>query len=328
MEKKDKGDINMILSVSRRTDIPSYYSEWFMNRLKAGYVLTRNPMNASQISRLKLSPEVIDCIVFWTKDPSPLMDKLTLIGEMGYRFYIQFTLTPYGRELEKNLRSKEEIIDTFIRLSQEIGKEKVLWRYDPIILNDLFTISYHREKFEELCNRLKDFTDICAISFVDLYPKLKHKINKIPNNSLSTHNLLREISDEEIQELAGILSEIGRQYGIELRACSERINLEPYGVRAASCIDQATIEKICGYPIDGKADKNQRPYCGCIQSIDIGVYNTCRNGCLYCYANHSDTSVDKNYRSHDPASEILIGTVNPYDKVTDKEMKLLKNDKK
>lgn len=124
----------MILSASRRTDIPCYYSEWFINRLKAGYVFTRNPMNHAQISRINLSPDIVDCIVFWTKDPANMLDRLHILDEIGYKYYFQFTLTPYGKEIECSLREKSQIIETFIKLSETIGKDKVLWRYDPIIL--------------------------------------------------------------------------------------------------------------------------------------------------------------------------------------------------
>jgi hypothetical protein len=303
----------MILSASRRTDIPAYYSDWFLNRLKEGYVLARNPMNSSQISRIRLSPEVIDCIVFWTKDPLPMIDKLPLFEEMGYRHYFQFTLTPYGKEVERNLRDKEDLLDTFRQLSDRIGSEKVLWRYDPIILNDSFDAMYHIEHFETLCSKLKGYTKRCTISFVDLYHKIKSDI-------------IRDISEQDMQQLAGIMSEIGSKYGLELMSCCEKLDLSRYGIHPASCIDKATVEQVCGYSIDAKADTNQRTGCGCIQSIDIGVYNTCRNGCIYCYANYSEASVMKNFLSHNPQSELLTGNVREDERIKDREMRSLRND--
>ncbi len=309
----------MIISASRRTDIPSYYSEWFLNRLRAGYVLTRNPMNYSQVSRIRLSPEVIDCIVFWTKDPYPMMDKLPLLDQMGYRYYFQFTLTPYGRDMEHNLRDKNDILKTFRKLSETIGRERVLWRYDPVILNDNLTISYHQEKLEYLCSQLKDCTEVCTISFVDLYRKLKKRND--PSNAAH----IREIAEEEMGRLAAAFAEAGRRHGITIKSCCEQMDLRGYGIYPGSCIDKAAIDKICGYSIDSRADTSQRPGCGCIQSIDIGVYNTCKNGCSYCYANYSENSVTRNYLSHNPESEILIGTVKEADRVTDREMKLLRS---
>lgn len=306
----------MIISASRRTDIPAHYSEWLMNRLQAGYVLTRNPMNHAQVGKILLSPELIDCIVFWTKDPANMLDKLPLLDAMGYQYYFQFTLTPYGKDIEQNLRDKNEIIKTFIRLSQQIGKNKVLWRYDPIILNDMLLIDYHKKMFEDLCKKLSGYTNICTISFVDVYSKL---------NKTVTNNLIREITEQEMIQLAIQFSKIGQKYGIQLRACSEKMDLSSYGIFPASCIDKKTIETICGCAIDSKLNANQRNGCGCFPSIDIGAYNSCQNGCLYCYANFSRSAVEKNCLRHNPCADILIGSVRTDEKITEKKMISLKS---
>jgi hypothetical protein len=290
----------MILSASRRTDIPAYFSDWFINRLNAGYALTRNPINHSQVSKVLLEPGKIDCIVFWTKDPTNMMDKLKILDDMGYHYYFQFTLTPYDKEIEKNLRVKEKIIDTFQILSRQIGKDKVLWRYDPILLNDEITVSYHRDKFEDLCNKLQGYTNSCTISFVDVYTKLNRSVK---------NKVIREITTSEMEQLAFDFSSIGKKYQIEIKACSEKMDLQPFGIKPAACIDKELVERVCGYPITVKNDPNQRPGCGCVQSVDIGVYNTCRNGCIYCYANHSEASIKQNCANHDPTSELLIGSV-------------------
>lgn len=290
----------MILSVSRRTDIPCYYSEWFMNRLKAGYVMTKNPMNPSQVRRIDLSPQLIDCIVFWTKDPLNIMDKLPQLDAMGYHYYFQFTLTPYGKDIEGNLRGKDEIAETFRQLSLRIGKDKVLWRYDPIILNNEITAEYHRENFEQLCCKLHGYTNTCTISFADIYKKLSRNVKE---------HILRPIAEEQMHELAAIFSGIGNRYEIKLRACCENVDLSDDGILQASCIDKEIVEQICGHEIMANRDISQRLGCGCYQSVDVGVYNTCRNGCVYCYANHSDASIDKNMSLHNPNSDILIGTI-------------------
>lgn len=283
----------MILSVSRRTDIPAFYSKWFINRLRSGYLLTRNPFNPAQIRRVDLSPENIDCIVFWTKDPAPLLSALDEIDEMRYRYYFQFTLTPYNRDIERNLRPKEEIIETFISLSNRLGRNRIFWRYDPIILNDSLTTDYHVRHFMGLCERLCAYTNNVTISFVDLYHKLKTP-------------LLREIAVEEIAEVSTAFANIAGQYGISVRACCEQIDLSRYGIHPASCIDRETVEALCGHPVAAKPDKNQRPGCGCISSVDVGVYNTCKNGCVYCYANYSSASVAANSKRHNPMGDFLI----------------------
>jgi hypothetical protein len=290
----------MILSASRRTDLPGYYSEWFFNRLKEGYALYRNPMNHAQICRVDLSVENIDGIVFWTKDPSPMMDQLELLDQMGYAYYYQFTLTPYGKEIEPYLRDKRDILDTFRQLSDRLGKNRVLWRYDPIILNDSFTLDYHKKQFAYLCKELTGYTDICTISFVDRYNKLSKKVKE---------QVIREITAEEMHYLAAELVRIAKPYRIELRACCETIDLSEDGIISAACINKEIMERACGHSITAKKDKSQRSGCGCVQSVDIGAYNTCRNGCVYCYANHSETSISKNLEKHDPKSPMLIGNI-------------------
>jgi len=292
----------MILSASRRTDIPAYYSEWFINRLKAGYVLVRNPMNLTQVSRINISPDFVDCIVFWTKDPQNMLDKLDIIDRAGYKYYFQFTLTPYDKTVEKGLREKEEIINTFCSLSEIIGNDRVVWRYDPIILNDMFDFSYHKEQYSILCSKLGKYTNQCIISFVDLYPKLRTDI-------------IREISTDEMIEVGQMFSSVAKDYGITLKACCEDSFLFEYGIGQANCIDKALIESICGYSLDLKRDRNQRKACGCFESIDIGAYNTCKNGCVYCYANYSPVSVDRNLKRHDPDGEFLIGQTGENDKI-------------
>lgn len=293
----------MILSASRRTDIPAYYSEWLINRLHAGYVLTRNPMNHARVSKIILSPGNIDCIVFWTKDPLNMLDKLDIIDKLGYRYYFQFTLTPYDKSVEKGLRDKDEIIKTFRELSERIGKNRVIWRYDPIIINDKYDFSFHKEQFTRLCGELGRYTKQCIISFVDIYPKLKTEI-------------LREISTDEMIELGEMMSSTAKEFGITVKACCEEPFLRQCGIEQASCIDKALIESICGYSLNIKRDRNQRKSCGCYESVDIGTYNTCKNGCVYCYANYSQVSVNRNYERHNPQGELLIGQIRDNDKIT------------
>lgn len=299
----------MILSASRRTDIPAYYSDWLLNRLHAGFVLTRNPMNHAQVSKIMLNPDVVDCIVFWTKDPLNMMNKLDAIDRPGYKYYFQFTLTPYGKSVEKGLRDKEEIIKTFCELSDRIGKDKVVWRYDPIIMNDMFDFNYHKEQFTRICSKLGKYTKQCVISFVDMYPKLKTGI-------------LREISTDEMIELGKMISSVAKDFGITVKACCEKSFLYEFGIEQAHCIDRVLIESICGYSLNVKKDKNQRDSCGCFESIDIGAYNTCGNGCVYCYANYSDVSVHNNIKRHNSKGELLIGEVGDNDKITIKNMKI------
>ena len=261
----------MILSVSRRTDIPAFYSNWFFNRIKQGFLLVRNPMNAHQVSRVVLNPEVIDCIVFWTKNPRPMLRRLEELKE--YKYYFQFTLNSYDKSLEPNVPRKKYLINTFKELSEKIGKEKVIWRYDPIILTDIFTKEYHYKWFEYLAKELCNYTNKCVISFLDLYKKTERNlkgIKVIPLNKI------------DMEEIAAKISSIASKYNLIIETCSEKIELDKFGINHGKCIDDRLICKILGCNFNIDKDPNQRQICGCVKSIDIGAYNTCKHECLYC----------------------------------------------
>ena len=300
----------MIISASRRTDIPTYYSNWFLNRIKAGYVYVRNPMNAHQISKISLSPEVVDGIVFWTKNPIPMLSKLDALRD--YVYYFQFTLNSYGIDVEKNIPSKNDVIlPAFQKLSDLIGPERVIWRYDPIFLSETYTMDYHIRYFEKLAKRLSQYTRKCTISFLDFYRNTEKNIAALSPSSFST---------EQQEQLAKCIAEIAHSYGLRIDTCAEGIELQKYGIEHARCIDDRLFEQLIQCPLSVKKDKNQRLECGCIESLDIGAYNTCRNGCRYCYANFSEKAVGTNSGKHNPDSPLLIGEVGPEDKITERKM--------
>ena len=306
----------MILSVSRRTDIPSFYSEWFFNRIKEGFLYVRNPMNPQQVSRIALSPEVVDCIVFWTKNPEPMLARMDELKE--YRYYFQFTLTSYGRDIEANVPHKRDcMIPIFRILSDKIGMEKMVWRYDPILLTDKYTIEYHCKAFEQIANSLRGYTKRCVMSFVDSYSKIQ--------KSMKTVNA-RLLTVEEMKTLAKAFAQIAKENDMEIATCAEQIDLSEYGIGHSSCIDKGLIEEIIGSPITVKKDKNQRAECGCVESIDDGTYNTCRNGCRYCYANYSMESVMTNAKKYDVNSALLCGLVHKEDKITIRKVSSLRDE--
>lgn len=299
----------MIISASRRTDIPTYYSEWFFNRLREGYVLVRNPMNARQISRISLSPEAVDGIVFWTKNPVPMLSRL---GELEpYPYYFQFTLTAYGRDVEPNLPGKNGVlIPAFQELSRMAGRERVVWRYDPIFLSDRYTVEYHCRYFRVLAAKLGEYTEKCTVSFLDFY-------RSTARNMRSLH--IREMTAAQQREMMERFSEIAGEYGLYIDTCSEAISLEDLGVSHASCVDRERLERIGGYRLNVGRDRNQREECGCAASVDIGAYDTCGNGCLYCYATDSPPRAAERVRAHRPDSPILFGTVGPEDVIRERE---------
>ena len=299
----------MIISASRRTDIPTYYSEWFFNRLREGYVLVRNPMNARQISRISLSPEAVDGIVFWTKNPVPMLSRL---GELEpYPYYFQFTLTAYGRDVEPNLPGKNGVlIPAFQELSRMAGRERVVWRYDPIFLSDRYTVEYHCRYFRVLAAKLGEYTEKCTVSFLDFYRSTARNMRSLR---------IREMTAAQQREMMERFSEIAGEYGLYIDTCSEAISLEDLGISHASCVDRERLERIGGYRLNVGRDRNQRKECGCAASVDIGAYDTCGNGCLYCYATDSPPRAAERVRAHRPDSPILFGTVGPEDVIRERE---------
>ncbi len=304
----------MILSVSRRTDIPNYYSDWFFNRIKAGFLYVRNPMNPHQISRINISPEVVDCIVFWTKNPANMLDKLELLRD--YQYYFQFTLTGYGKDIEPGLPDKRtELIPIFRELSERIGKEKVIWRYDPIFLNDRYTMEYHLKAFEEIAASLAGFTEKVIISFIDIYAKMERKAKGLG---------IRALTENEMREMAVQMARIASKYHLAIESCAEHIDLSKEGIAHGHCIDRELIERIVGCKLTGGKDKNQRAACGCFESIEVGNYNTCLNGCMYCYANFSEEKVRGNLAVYDKEAEMLCGQIGMEDKVTERKVRSFK----
>lgn len=304
----------MILSVSRRTDIPNYYSEWFFNRLKEGFLYVRNPMNFHQISEIKISPDVVDCIVFWTKNPLPMMERLDELE--AYNYYFQFTLTGYGNDVERNLPNKKtSVIPIFQELSNRIGKEKVVWRYDPIFFSNRYNAKYHLKAFRSIAEALSGYTEKCVISFLDIYPKNKKNMDDL---------LSYDLSDSELREFAKELSNIAKENHIKIGSCAEKVDLDEYGIIHNSCIDKELIEKIIGCKLKINKDKNQRIECGCVESVEVGTYNTCKNGCVYCYANYSAKSVESNFQKYDPLSPLLCGHIEKDDKISTRKVVSLK----
>jgi len=300
----------MIISASRRTDIPAYYSEWFVNRIKEEFLYVRNPMNYHQVGKISLSPSVVDGIVFWTKNPIPLMKKLDALKE--YPYYFQFTLTAYGKDIEPGLPSKnKDLIPAFCELSKMIGKEKIVWRYDPIFINDTYSVEYHKRYFKTLALKLGAYTEKCTISFLDMYKNTERNIRPLG---------IRVPTYEEQIDIIKAFASIAEEYGFCLDTCAEEVDLSEYGIKHACCIDKERFEKIGKYRLEAKKDPNQRAVCGCISSIDIGTYNTCKNGCVYCYANYSKNTVNSRTRCHDPHSPLLFGKVGEDDVIKERKM--------
>lgn len=305
----------MIISASRRTDIPAFYSEWFFNRIREKYVLVPNPFNPKMVSKVSLDPSVVDCIVFWTKNPLPMIDKLDRLHD--YKYYFQFTLNPYGKDIENNLPSVSRRIDIFKRLADKVGIEKVIWRYDPILTNEKYNVDFHKEAFAEIAFGLKDHTQRCMLGFIDHYQHIRQTVREYNINPLRK---------EEIDQMALSFKDTIENYSIHLDTCTVKVDLSSMGIPSGMCIDKELIEKIAGYRIAAKKDKNQRHICQCVESIDIGTYESCLNGCIYCYAIRVNYNTALyNRQRHDKSSPLLIGTVQEDMIIKNREMKLLRD---
>jgi len=280
----------MIISASRRTDIPAFYADWFINRLDAGYCLAKNPFNPTQIRRVSLLPQDVDGIVLWTKNAAPLLPKVAALDR--FQYYFQYTVTPYHADIETDLASKQGvIISAFLELASRVESERIIWRYDPIIITERYNFEYHLRAFSRLCELLAGSTKKCVISFVIAYKAVAKNLHGIGNQVLELQDKLR---------LAGKLLRIAKEYGITLCACCEVPELFELGIQPISCVD-ANL-----FGMNVPRDKNQRPGCNCAASVDIGAYNSCMNGCLYCYANHVGAKVRENYTEHDANGEMLV----------------------
>ncbi|PWB46870.1 MAG: hypothetical protein C3F18_12375 [Nitrosomonadales bacterium] len=293
----------MIISASRRTDIPAFYSEWFLNRVSEGYVLLKNPFNAHQIRRVSLRPEDVDLIVFWTRNADKLMPSLRQLDTRGYRYYFQYTINSYPRSVEKSVPGPQRAIQTFIELSNLIGARKVIWRYDPILVSNLSSIGEHKRVFEKIARALTGSTERVVISFVDMYKRVSANIGQVPGLSVD-----KEFANSDaVFDLAQHISDVAKQCGMSIQSCAEEIDLEQQGIMHGKCIDDNLIRSLYSISVSAKKDKNQRLPCGCVESVDIGQYDTCLHGCQYCYATTNHLQATKNFEKHNPKSPLLIG---------------------
>jgi DNA repair photolyase len=294
----------MIISASRRTDIPAFYSEWFSERVKDGYLLVRNPFNAHQIRHVTLSPETVSAIVFWTRNPKNIFHLLSTLDKEGFNYYFQYTITGYPRVFEKSVPSPLQAIETFLHLSDLIGPGRVVWRYDPILLSNTLTIDEHKRLFSKIASLLAGKTIRSVISFADFYQKTEKNLSKIPNEKYDDITKQKEL----LYDLSAFMAKTAESNGMSITSCAEIVDLSSIGIPHGKCIDEKILSEEFGLNVSSVKDSGQREACGCIKSIDIGEYNTCLHGCSYCYATFNEKSVQSNRNKHDPKSPFLLGT--------------------
>lgn len=292
----------MILNTGSRTDIPAFYSDWFYRRISEGYVFSRNPYYPTQITKYLLDPETIDVLVFCTKNPSPMFGRFSMLAAFDMFWFV--TITPYGKEIEPYVPPKEQVIGYFQELSGLVGKERISWRYDPVFLTDKYSVDFHIGQFRQMAKALSGYTAQCVVSFIDLYEKTKRNFPGI-----------RSVTATQQEELVAAFAEIAQENGLQIHLCCEDAALVREHVDADGCMSQAVLEQSLGCRLQVPHGKAARKECACLLGADIGAYNTCGHGCLYCYANYDRETVVEHMKLHRASSPLLIGAVEEHDVV-------------
>ena len=292
----------MIIQTGMRTDIPAFYSKWFLNRIKEGYVLVRNPYNERQVTRYRLAPDVVDLIAFCTKNPAPMLPYMNVLKPYGQYWFV--SITPYGKDIEPNVPDKEKVMDDFKKLSDIVGVDSMGWRYDPVFIDETHSVEWHITEFEKIAENLCGYTKSCVISFIDIYKKVERNFPEA-----------REVSKSDRNTLGKELIKIAKNYGMTIRPCAEGDELAPYGADCSGCMTVNTFETALHACLNVPNRKtNQRNgQCACLLGVDIGAYDTCGHLCKYCYANSNAELVKENMKKHNPMSPFLLGESMPGD---------------
>jgi hypothetical protein len=293
----------MILNTGGRTDTVQYYSDWLLKRFEEGYVLSRNPLFPNKVTRYEITPDNVDCVVFCSKNYKPILPNISDIAKK-FNIYCHYTITAYGKDIEPGVPSIDKSVETLIKLSEIVGKEKIAWRYDPVLLTQKYTVRLHLETFEYIAKQLAPYIDRCIFSFVEMYKKLEVNMPE-----------LIPLSTDDMDELGRGLGAIAARYGVHIQTCGTNGDYTSYGIHTSGCMTLDILGKANGVEFRNLKHKGMRAGCHCIESRDIGAYDTCMNGCKYCYANKTPQKAFENYKLHDPNSPLLLGHLKPDDTV-------------
>jgi hypothetical protein len=298
--------VGVIISASRRTDIPALYSEWLMNRVRAGWCAVPNPFNSKQLSRVSLDPEDVDGIVFWSKNPAPMFPHLDELDRRGFRYYFQYSLNDYPEELEPGIPPLGERLRTFRELSKRIGPLRMIWRYDPIVVSNLTPVGLHRQRFARIAGELRGATGRVVVSVLDFYRKTDRRLSKLEQNGF--------VFDRRAAPSAGMISLLkdlaatARRQNMEVFTCAEGLDAGQTGIPSGRCIDERLLNTVWGLNLRYVKDPAQRELCLCTLSKDIGMNNTCIHGCPYCYATGDHALAQRRYQEHDPCHPSMSGS--------------------
>lgn len=285
----------MILNVSGRTDIVAFYNKWFMKRFEEGFVDVRNPFNPKLVSRIYF--EDVDLILFCTKNPLPIVEKLELIDKP---IIFQVTLTPYKSDIEPNVPSKKDVIESIKKISKIVGIENTYVRYDPIFLSEKYNIEYHVKAFRRLCNLLNGYVRHIIVSFIDDYKNVRKNMETLK---------MRDFTEEDYRTIGEEFSKSARENGMTVQTCFEDVNLGEYGFTIGECLSRELAFKMTGKTDFKLWTARKERKCNCVAMVDVGEYNTCKHFCKYCYANFDEKQVDSKFLNHDDDSSLLIGKI-------------------
>ena len=299
----------MIINTGSRTDTVQYYSEWLLKRFQEGFVYSRNPLFPNKVTRYELNPEVVDCVVFCSKNYKPILERLPEITNK-FNTYFYYTITAYEKDVEPNVPDIGDSIETLIKLSKLVGAKRIAWRYDPILLTEKYTKKRHYETFDYMAQKLSPYIDRCIFSFVEMYKKLKTNMPEII--------VLTENDKDEIAKNIGL---IAQKHNILLQTCATLENYDKYNILQSGCMTAEILGKANDITFRKINHSGNRKGCRCMESRNIGDYDTCPNGCKYCYANQNPEIAKKNFEKHNIESPLILGGLNPTDEITQSTQK-------
>ena len=293
----------MILNTGSRTDIVQYFSDWLLKRFEEGVVYRRNPLYPCKVTRYELSPDKIDVVLFCSKNYKPILPRLHEITDK-YNTYFYYTITAYGTDIEPGVPSIDESITTLIELSKIVGKNKVAWRYDPILFTEKYGIKQHSKTFEYIARKVAPYIDRCIFSFVGMYKQLYYNMPEII-----------PMTENDKTNIVAVLGSVAKKYKIQIQTCATDVDYFIYGIKSSGCVTLDILGKANSIKFKKIKHKGMKKGCHCIVNRDIGAFETCQNGCRYCYANKHPEKSKENFKQHNPNANILIGEVKPTDEI-------------
>lgn len=299
----------MIINTGSRTDTVQYYSDWLLKRFKEGFVYSRNPLFPNIVTRYELNPNILDCVVFCSKNYEPILDRLTEITDK-FNTYFHYTITAYCRDIEPNVPTIDESIETLIKLSKIVGKQRIAWRYDPILLTKKYTKQVHYNTFNYMSKRLSPHIDRCIFSFVDMYKKLETNMPEIII-----------LNNNDKIEIAKNIGSIAKKHNMIIQTCATIEDFKQFGILQSGCMTSEILGNANNITFKKVRHSGNRQGCKCIENRNIGDYDTCPNGCKYCYANKNPQIAQENYKKHNPNDLMILGNLKPTDEIQQSNQK-------